>query len=204
MRKFVFFDFDGVLHNTFEFHLERIESILGAALSEEDYRAMHDGNFYRKPSIPIKNEDWVLYNKSIEVELRKLRLRPDVKRHIEQLSQIYTLLLVTSGSRKPIEGYLQQNGVLDCFIDALYREDSLSKVEKFKTFFERYGANSGNSVFVTDTLGDVAEANEMELRSIAVTFGFHDRERLEKGKPYNIVDTWEGIPGAISEAFSGV
>ena len=204
MRKFIFFDFDGVLHNTFEFHLERIENILGVALTEEEYRAMHDGNFYKEPSGKTKQVDWVHYTKSIEAEQRKLEMRPDVYEHIQQLAEEYSLLLVSSGGRGPIEGYLEKNGALQYFVDGLYREDSLSKLEKFETLFARYDAHPTNSMFVTDTLGDILEAHEVGLRSIGVSFGFHNKERLEKGNPYKVVDAWEEIPEAISEAFSSV
>lgn len=52
---------------------------------------------------------------------------------------------------------------------------------------------NGDVYFVTDTAGDVIEGNRAEVKTIAVTWGFHDRERLEKAKPDIIVNTPEEL-----------
>lgn len=44
-----------------------------------------------------------------------------------------------------------------------------------------------DAVFITDTLGDIREARECDIDSIAVTWGFHERKTLEKGNPIVIV-----------------
>ena len=54
------------------------------------------------------------------------------------------------------------------------------------------------STFVTDTLGDIKEANKLNIKTIAETFGFHNRQRLEKGKPYAIVDSWDELESELT------
>ena len=56
-----------------------------------------------------------------------------------------------------------------------------------------------DAVFITDTLGDVKEAKKLNIKTIAETFGFHNRERLEQGDPYIIVDTWDEIEEEIQK-----
>jgi phosphoglycolate phosphatase len=42
--------------------------------------------------------------------------------------------------------------------------------------------------YIGDTLGDIHEAHEARVKSIAVTWGYHSRKELEKIKPDYIVD----------------
>ena len=83
------------------------------------------------------------------------------------------------------------------FKDILGVESHASKEEKFKMLFKKYKLNNKNCLFVTDTLGDILEAGKLGIPTIAVDFGFHERERLEKGKPLMILSKFEDILPAI-------
>jgi beta-phosphoglucomutase-like phosphatase (HAD superfamily) len=49
MLKNIIFDFDGVIHNTFEFHLDAINRFAPqVGLSAEEYRGLHDGTVYNQ------------------------------------------------------------------------------------------------------------------------------------------------------------
>ncbi len=61
------------------------------------------------------------------------------------------------------------------------------------------GVTIANTIFVTDTLGDIREATKVGIRTIAETFGFHNRERLKLGDPFRIVDSWEEIEAVVHE-----
>ena len=43
--------------------------------------------------------------------------------------------------------------------------------------------------FITDTLGDIKEANKVGIESIGITWGYQDKAKLQKGNPKKIVDT---------------
>ena len=59
--------------------------------------------------------------------------------------------------------------------------------------FEKYDLKPDDCVFITDTLGDILEAKKVNVRSIAVTFGFHDQERLKRGEPLHLVSDFAEI-----------
>jgi phosphoglycolate phosphatase-like HAD superfamily hydrolase len=46
------------------------------------------------------------------------------------------------------------------------------------------------------------EASAADVGAIGVTWGWHSRETLEKGKPFRIVDSAADIPGAVSDYFA--
>jgi len=74
-----------------------------------------------------------------------------------------------------------------------------SKVHKIKLLLEKYSMSPENTIFVTDTLGDIKEAQECNVPTLAVTWGFHARETLEKGNPTKIIDHFEELEPAIHE-----
>ena len=70
---------------------------------------------------------------------------------------------------------------------------------KFQHLFEKYNLNKDNVLFITDTLGDILAANKIGIKTIAVDFGFHERERLEKGNPLRIVSQFEDLLPSVEE-----
>ncbi len=90
-------------------------------------------------------------------------------------------------------------GVLELFTKIMGFETHKSKVEKFKILMAEHGVTPENTIFITDTLGDIKEAHKVNIRTIAETFGFHTRERLALGTPFTIVDSWKEIEEALDE-----
>lgn len=200
----VFFDFDGVIHNTFDFHLLHINKHYDIELTAEEYKRMHDGNFYTNSIEVVKDIEWETYARAIAREQGALVVRPDIKLLLKDLAEVHNLFLVTSGFRMQIETYLKNNDILRYFTDEQYREDSLTKKEKFEYVFKTYNVTPEHSVFVTDTVGDVQEAHLVGLRSIAVTFGFHGREDFAKSYPEYIVDSWPEVAQTIKSTLCSI
>lgn len=202
MDKAVFFDFDGVIHDTDEFHIRCMSKYFERSISEDEYKAMHDGNFYESVPESLKNADWDGYAKSVQDEHAAFKVEEKVKEHLGKLARSYKLFLITSGYRVQIEPYLRNNQIDPFFTDKQYYEDAAAKTEKFDHLMGRYNISPENSVFVTDTLGDVREAHQVGVRSIAVTFGVHGREHLASGEPYAVVDSWEEVVEAVEKALA--
>jgi phosphoglycolate phosphatase len=115
-------------------------------------------------------------------------LEKDIIVSIKNLSEQYTLSIVSSSSSSYIKNYLEKRNILSCFLDILGFDVSADKTIKIKSLLEKYGIGSKDTVFITDTLGDIVEAEKCEVRSIGVTWGLHDRKTLEKGSPEVIID----------------
>jgi phosphoglycolate phosphatase-like HAD superfamily hydrolase len=77
-----------------------------------------------------------------------------------------------------------------------------SKVEKIRMVFSKYNTDAEHCVFVTDTLGDIREANVLNVKSIGVSWGFHEKERLEIGNPFKIIYKPGELLRVINDAFS--
>jgi len=117
---------------------------------------------------------------------------------IKNLSSKYFLAIVSSTSSSYIKSYLKERGAFSSFSDILGSDFALSKLERMKNLFEKYNLTAQDAVLVTDTLGDITEAKEIGMNSIAVTWGLDDRKTLEKGKPVAIIDDPRELENAIN------
>lgn len=59
----------------------------------------------------------------------------------------------------------------------------------------------GSAVFVTDTLGDIREAEHCGVKAIAVKGGYNDEETLKRGEPLAIVGTGRELVEAVEGCF---
>lgn len=191
--KAVIFDFDGVIHDTFDFHKEKIKEFTGVELSADEYRAIHEKNFYFSMPEKFKNTDWGKYSDFVSNDVSLLKLGDNIRKTLFELSRKFKLFIVTSGASKNVSSYLGNNEINSIFKEVLGFESCKAKTDKFRFIFNKYKLLPLECVFVTDTLGDIMEANEVELKTIAVDFGFHSRKTLEAGKPYKIISSFDEI-----------
>ncbi|MBP9711563.1 MAG: HAD family hydrolase [Candidatus Pacebacteria bacterium] len=189
----IIFDFDGVIHNTFEFHRQKVGEFTGVLLSEDDFRDLHNGNFFANKQDNLKGVDWEAYRDFIYESQSKLNIEAEIKSVLLELGKTHDLFIITSGGKKNITDYLESNGVGNIFKEILGLESYRSKIDKFNSIFKTHNLIPEDCLFITDTLGDILEANEVKVTTIAVDFGFHPRETLEKGKPYKIVSKMSEI-----------
>jgi len=196
--KAVVFDFDGVIHDTFELAYSIIERILPNC-TREDYRSFFDGNILH--AVASK------FNKAEQDEFRKLEselfenliVDKVVKCQIQKLYEKFDMYIISSNTASNILRYLERNGLAEMFKDVLAAETGQSKSDKFKTLFLEYNLTADSCIFVTDTLGDIREAHSTYVKTIACTFGYHDRERLKKAEPYRVASSFLEV-GEILEA----
>ncbi|PLX21510.1 hypothetical protein C0584_02480 [Candidatus Parcubacteria bacterium] len=195
--KAIIFDFDGVIHDTFKFHKQKIKEFSGLVLGDEEYRGFHKRNFLTEIPEKYKEIDWTKYSDFIFEDIQRLTISPIVKRAIISLGEIYDLYIVSSDGAKGIKKYLENNGVSSYFKEILGLKEARAKSDKFLYIFDEYDLEKEDCIFVTDTLSDVLEANEISLRTIAVDFGYHSRKTLSEGGPYKIISNFEELEELI-------
>ena len=192
--KIVFFDFDGVIVDTYSFCFRIVES--REYITEPDYRRRFEGNVFdadRKFKDPnTKLEDFVHH---YTPELMKCEPIEKISKAIKELARKYKLIIISSTETEPIENFLQKTGLRECFIEILGCDVDRSKVNKINQSLENHHSDPSDSIFITDTLGDIREAEKCGVKSIAVTWGYHTKDTLEKGRPHAIVTE----PGQIVE-----
>lgn len=193
--KTIIFDFDGVIHDTFELAYKINTKLFGEGLTEEKYRDFFNGNIFECTETTKKDNDnfFELQNEAFKY----LKIDENIKKNLEKLSKKYLLFIVSSNQEEALNTYFQNNNFIHIFKEILGAETNESKVEKFKYLFQKYNLKVEDCIFVTDTLGDILEGNKVGVRTIAVDFGFHKRDRLKKGKPFKIVSSFDEILKAV-------
>ena len=127
-------------------------------------------------------------------------LEKDIIESIKSLSKKYNLAVVSSTSSSYIKSYLEERNILSNFSDILGSDFILSKLDRIKNLLKKYKILQKDAVFITDTLGDIIEAKKCDINSIGVTWGFHERQTLEKGNPFAIIDDPRDLIKAVDNA----
>ena len=202
----MFFDFDGVIADTNDIAAE-IGRIVCPTLTDEDHKRKFDGNINDWFTGDFEHTDacrhdldwWELYLPLFE----KAHPFPGSIRAVQDIGENYRMAVISSTISSPIMEFLKRFDAAEYFDDIFGNDVHTSKVEKINMLFARYELAPEHCVFVTDTLGDMREAEKAGVASIGVSWGFHDRARLEKGNPFKIVDHPHELPEAVDAYFAG-
>ena len=134
--------------------------------------------------------------------MMKFKIFPRMLNAIEKLSEKYRLIIISSTITGPIREYMEGHNATRYFTEIMGNDVHKSKVEKIKMVFDKYGVSADDCLFITDTLGDLLEAEKTGVEGIAVSWGFHDSETLQKGNPAALVNTPEELLAEIDRYFS--
>ena len=203
--KFILFDFDGVIGDSWDVAFATVKTIC-PGITEEDHKKRFEGNINDvKHPEAFHNDDCNHDLDWFDIYVPKMKegtkLFPGLKELILDLEKEYTLIIISSTLSFPIEEFLKEHNFREHFDWVMGNDVHKSKVEKIKMVFEKYGVGSKDCIFITDTLGDMHEAEKMNVPSIGVTWGFCTPETLQKGNPLKLVDTPEELKSAIAEHF---
>ncbi|NQZ84886.1 MAG: HAD family hydrolase [Nanoarchaeales archaeon] len=188
--KVIIFDFDGVIADTYDF-IKNICDEIGVGVSHEEFKAHHDGNVYETPAIKFTEQDAKnLVSKYFnQIHTTKFFL---TKENLKQLSETYSLNIISSSEANSINKFLKHNEI-EFFDEVLGVNFHKSKVHKFNYLFEKYNLKPNECIFISDTVGDILEGHKVDVKTIAVDYGFHDKERLKKANPHKIVSNFDEI-----------
>lgn len=202
---FVFFDFDGVIADSFQAAFRAHRSIF-PKMDELEYRGIleknvNDWNWKEKLRAAGQPEDIDFFERYLPEFEKQAGLFSGMDRVVRNLSRSYQLIVVSSSLTGAIQDFLERHDLADDFRQIMGNDIHHSKVEKFKMAFDRYGFGPDRSVMITDTLGDVREANQAKVGVIGVTWGFHRPEQLRQGDCFRIVDQPSEIEPAVDDYF---
>ncbi len=192
-KKIIIFDMDGVIFDTIPFAQKTIlESHPG--MTEAMYKEIGAGNFheeikkYAHLKIERTDTEKEIHKKYYAEEKLKMPLFEGMGELLHDLHQGgYILALNTSAFERNCFAILKENNIFQLFDFIGTAEISESKVEKFKIIEEKYNVSAADLVFVTDTLGDLREADRANVPTIAVTWGVHDKIFFEREQHNNLI-----------------
>ncbi len=208
-KKYILFDFDGVIADSLHVGLS-LNLKTCATMTKERYLDAFEGNVHdwdknteswHSPDCKhtITQGGW--FDVYIPLMRKHVTIFPEVASVLKKLAEKYTFIIISSSPTEPIQEFLWKNGIDSYFTEVLGSDIHKSKVEKIKMVFKKHKVTHKDCIFVTDTLGDMREAREMNVDCIGTSWGYHEPERLLKGKPFRIVDTPNDLIIAVSDYF---
>ena len=203
-RNIILFDFDGVVADSFGLAYSVNRSIF-PDLEEGEYRQAFEGNIndWAKEKMQGRHRTDVDFASTYaERADAEISLVSGMKEVLADLSRRYTLIVVSSSTSTFINIFNEKHGLVAFFTEILGNDVHKSKIEKISMVKAKYHASPDRYVFVTDTLGDVREADHHGIGVIGVSWGFNDHATLHKDGALTIVDAPAELPKAIDDHFA--
>ena len=195
--KLIIFDFDGVIEDNYEKHFELTEKRF-PGFTREEHKQLFDGNIFEELEKQKHRDTGFDVRIPFNEHKITLKTKTKIKESLQRLKKIYLLGIISSAKEEGLNEYLKRNNLTLEFSFVYGAETNFSKKEKFEIVKKEFHLTEKEIIFVTDTLGDIKEAHEAGVQTIAVDFGFHERKRLEKGNPLAIVSSFKELEQTIN------
>lgn len=200
-EKIIIFDFDGVIVDSFDIAYD-VNKLARPTITRERYQAIFNGNF-ADAKYEDKNVKEIDFFYEYGKRFKHLSIDQNIKDSIIKLSQDYKLFIVSSTINSIIEEYLKRHGLLEAFTEILGFDIETSKVKKFNMIFEKYNITPNQTIFLTDTSGDINEAKEAKINFIVgILGGYQNEENIRKANPNAIVKNFNNFFNLVNEVNS--
>ncbi len=194
-KQIIFFDFDGVIVDSFDVALA-VAKLACPDLMVEEYKKRFTGNIFEESYLGHSdkcNHNLDFYGHYNPLLGEKVGLFSGIDTVVKELSQKNILIVISSSEVPAIKRSLERHNLLECFEDILGSDTHKSKSEKIKMVLAKYEVSPEKCFFVTDTIGDLEEASKVGVPTIGVTWGFHSKETLQDKRFIAVFSTPEEL-----------
>jgi len=163
--------------------------------SSKEFTGLYYNNFYdslKNYGVPAdKRIEFTNYMRQVfERSDSKFNVFPGLFDVLNKLSEESELYIISSNFTDIIKNSLKRRNV-NCFKQIIGGDKETSKVIKIMTLKEQYP--NAKFFYIGDTVADINEAKKAEVKTVAVTWGYHSREQLEQAKPDMIIESPEEL-----------
>ena len=183
-RRLVLFDFDGVIADSFGPTCDAMSTAMIAhgypeLAAPEVLLRMVESNWFeglRAAGVPLAVSDDLDDIVAGAVAAGEVEPYDDMPAVVTRVAARHDVVIVTSNRTDIVEAFLARFGIAGA-AEVLGGDKGHSKVDKIGAALSRYRAQPSSTWFVGDTAGDVVEGRAAGVATIAVTWGWHARER---------------------------
>ena len=206
-KNLVLFDYDGVIADSLQHNVEICREC-GVRLGFhsfpplDDVRNMDNMTFEDLGSLMgLTKDETEAFTRCVFERLTsrvdKLSVFPGIQELLKVLSKTHILAIVTTNTEDSVLNFLEKNGLSDYISSVSGGNRSGSKSDRTVELIKKFGVQKDRVYLIGDTVSDISEAKKAGVKSIAVTWGFQEKERLLSKRPDIVVNT----PGEIQDFF---
>ncbi len=215
--KLLIFDWDGTL-------MDSVMHIVGSMRSaiqqlgleprqEEDMKnviglGMHEAIYMLYPE--FKNQDFAnhftaAYRTHFFSENAPQSLFEGVVETLETLQQRgYQLAIATGKSRHGLDKVLAETGIGSLFVESRCADETRSKPDPLmlEEILASLDVKPQQAVMIGDTEYDMDMAARADVHRLGVSYGVHEKRRLQKYQPLHILDNISELPNCLNDKFA--
>ncbi len=193
MIKYIVFDFDGTIADTFDIIKALVIKEYGEYAVNFDFESIKNEDtkgLLRKLNIPLWKLPQMALNVTSKLEDNKdVKLFPEIIDLLNSLKKNYKLGILSSNSRENIIDTLIKHNI-DNLFEFVYSGSSIfGKHLVLKKMCSKYKIDPREVIYVGDEDRDIVATKKAKIKNIAVTWGFNSKEKLSREKPDYIVDS---------------
>ncbi len=191
------FDFDGVLVDSLDVYEKTVTDCLKKinqplTRGREEFLELFEGNFYE--SLVKKGVDLNAFMKASvdileQVNFKDIKPIDAVVPVVEKLHKNHCLIVISSNESSSIKEALELFHYDGYFREILGSDFMFSKKEKILYATKKYQVAPQNTYYIGDTTGDIKEGKQAGVKTVGVTWGWHNKEKMAAAKPDYLFDT---------------
>jgi len=199
--KLLLFDFDGVLVDSIDVYektvtdcLENIHQPL--TRGREEFLELFDGNFYE--SLAQSGVDlgkFMTASVDILSRVNYAEMKPfdAIRPVLRELAKTHPMIVISSNDTPTIVEALRLYDFEGIFQEILGSDFMFSKKDKILHVIEKYNVTLSNIYYIGDTTGDMKEGREAGVKTVGVTWGWHNKEKMAAVQPDYLFDKPEDL-----------
>lgn len=208
MTTLIVFDFDGVLFDAFDSVWKLLKQYFNKhhftkVKTKQDFRNLFHTNFYTSTEqlgfdichTPKLHNDIM----SIMKTMYDPPIFPHTAAVIRELAQQHTLAVESSNYENVMRRLLAKYGLEKYFAVVAGADSEPSKAKRLRYLLQHI--KPSKALFVTDTVGDIIEAQEAGIPALAVSWGYHTYRQLKKAQPLYVARTPKELVQKIKDYF---
>ena len=198
MARTLIFDFDGTIADTLDITMgiaQKLTNRFGNRnridLDKEALRKMDIKSFMRRFGIP-----WYRIPAAVDMSRDELKRHADgirifegMKQVIENLRQSFSLGILTTNKVETVHRVLKNNAIDLTAFRFIVGGGSLFGKKKILSRIRRSEKlEKSKMVYIGDEVRDIQAARKFRIATVAVSWGYNDREVLKEQRPDHLVD----------------
>jgi phosphoglycolate phosphatase len=194
--KLLLFDFDGVLVDSLDVY-EKTVTLCLAKINQpltrgrEEFLELFDGNFYEtlaQKGINLDNFMKASVDILSQVDYSQMKPFEAVRPVLKELKKKHCLIVISSNDTPTIREALRLYDFEDIFQEILGSDFMLSKKEKILYAIKKYSVMPEDIYYIGDTIGDIKEGKQAGVKTVGVTWGWHDKTKMASVSPDYLFD----------------